>query len=229
MLISGLVLYLGFVSSTAANTHEFRHVSLFSATEDISEFESDAKESSRVFVGGFQLTEEDDFSLESCNQIEGQFESKTNCACSASLLRSNSVQFGCEHVHNFCNQWNICGKLVYAGTVEQESPASSSNFCIKNLRSLEEQNNFGDLCVTVEYDRNQKSVDESSRAVNRCNAQLGRNKCSCTTCGDGDGLRLDCSDTDSSLISTQCDKVSLVTTIKGKENAVRGYFPSFRS
>jgi hypothetical protein len=230
MMISGrTVLCLGYMASVVATVHEFRHDFLYASTEDEYDFEIDVKAASTVFVGGFQLTAEDDFSLEACNLIEVQFASKTDCACSTSLLQRSSVQFGCEHEHIFCNPWDICGRPVYAGTVGQESPASSSNFCLKNLRSRQEQNSFGDLCVTVDYDRNQEHVQGIDSTMKRCTAQLGRNKCGCTICGEGSGLRLDCSDTSSSLISTQCDKVSLVTTIKGNESLVRGYFPSFRS
>lgn len=234
MVIVGLfVLCLGYryMATVAASNHEFRRDFLYAATENEFEFESEVQEESlsTVFVGGFQLAAEEDFSEEACNQIEGQYSSKTVCTCSVSVLHSSSVQFGCEHEHNFCNPWDICGRPVYAGTVGQEKPSSSSSVCLKNFRSLQEQNSFGDLCVTVAYDRSQEYVDGGALTIERCTAQLGRNKCGCTVCGEGTGLRLDCSETSNSLKSTQCDKVSLVTTIKGNDTLVRGYFPSFRS
>jgi hypothetical protein len=230
MLIVGLtVLYLGYMATAAASSHEFRHDFLYAATENEFEFVSDVKEAvSKVYVGGFQLTVEDESSEEACSQIEGQFASKTDCTCSASTLHSSSVQFGCEQKHNVCNPWDICGRPVYAGIVDQETPSSSSSFCVKNLRSLREQNTFGDLCVTVNFDQSQEYVDGAALILKRCTAQLGRTKCSCTVCGGGNGLRLDCSETSNSLTSTQCDKVSLVTTIKS-DNLVQGYFPSFQS
>jgi hypothetical protein len=231
MLIVGLtVLCFGYMAKAAALAGELRHDFISAATENEFEFGSELKESfSRVFVGGFQLTAEEDFSEEACSQIEGQFASKTDCTCSVSFLHSSSVQFGCEHEHNVCNQWDICGRPVYAGTVGQESPSSSSSFCLKNLRSFQEQNTFGDLCVKVDYDRSQEFVDGDDSTIKRCTAQLGRKKCNCAVCGGGNGLRLDCSETSNSLTSTQCDKVSLVTTIKGNDNLVRGFFPSFLS
>jgi hypothetical protein len=234
------VFCLGLFTSVAIVAQDLRHNFQYTPTEDENEFDNEkriqvnsldtltASTATNFFVGGFRLTSEDGFALEACDLIVDQFESKTDCTCSLSTLHSSSVQFGCENKHTMCNPWDFCARPVYAGTVSLEDPVSSSNVCLKNLQNRQSQQKFGDLCVVVDHDRNEVATDEFDSTMKRCKAQIGRHHCNCTICGGGTGIRLDCSDSDIGLISTQCDGVSLVNTIKGQQNMVGGYFPSFQ-
>jgi hypothetical protein len=172
------------------------------------------------FVGHFRVSAEQGFALTACDLIEEQFVSKTVCTCSISMVKSSTVSFGCEHQDLSCNKSHFCGRPVYTGTVSLDSPVFRSNFCLKNFHIRGQHQGFGDLCV---------SVDQSREAglLGNCRAQLGTTKCKCSLCNGVDGIRLDCSDTDQSLISTTCDSIGLVTGIKGEVASVVGFLPSF--
>jgi hypothetical protein len=214
---------------------ELRHESQFASTENEFEFDYStkivrAKESeststgSTLFVGGFKLATEDDFVRDACDHIEDQFQTRTDCTCNLSLLQNSTVQYGCRNKHRTCNQQEFCARSVYTGTVSLESPVFLSDFCLKDLQK--HANVYGNLCVAVDYDSKALGEDNISK-IKGCRAQIGKRKCTCTICGGGSGIRLDCSDIEDSLISTRCDDVSVVTKIMQQDQKVGGYFPSF--
>ena len=219
---------LGFLLPLSLS-HELRHASEYTSTEN--EFEVDFDKEARVkasestmtrttlFVGGFQLAVEDDFTREACNLIEDQFLSRTDCTCNLSMLHSATVQFGCKHTDFICNQQEYCAQPVYTGAVGYETTVLSSDFCLNNLQK--DSKNFGNLCVAIDG-----SVD-TNITIRRCLAKIGKRKCDCNICGDGSGLRVDCTDIDSRLISRNCDVVNIVTNIKEGDQKVAGFFPSF--
>lgn len=178
-------------------------------------------EGKNLHVGDFKLDAGEGFALSSCSLIEGQFRYPTACTCSISMLHSSAVNFGCQPQDVSCNEWQVCSRPVYTGTVSLESPVMTSNFCLKDLHILGEERRFGDLCVLVEHGRGE--------AVNlkKCRAQIGAKKCDCNICNDGAGIRLDCSGVDQSLVSTQCDDISLILGIQGASDSIDEFLPSF--
>lgn len=175
----------------------------------------------KLYVGHFRANANPGFALTACGLIEEQFVSDTVCTCSISKVKSSDVRFGCQHRDILCNQWNVCGRPVYTGTVSLDSPVYKSNFCLKSYHVLGEKQAFGDLCVSVNQGR-------EVGLPGNCRAQLGTTKCKCSLCNGGDGILLDCSQINNSFVSTVCNEIGLVTGINGKNASVVDFLPSFR-
>jgi hypothetical protein len=212
---------------TASTAQELRHkIKIKYETENELEFASvveqkvaTTSDGTSLVVGDFHFNAEQGFALTACDMIEGQFMSNTVCTCSLSKVQSSIVHFGCEHEDVSCNKLQVCGKLAYTGTVGLERPVSTSDFCLKDLHILGEQRSFGDLCVSVDqgYDSGRQ----------KCRAQIGKAKCTCSICDGGYGIRMDCSNADASLVSTRCDEISSVRAIEGEIDTVFDFLPSF--
>lgn len=227
------VLFLGFFVPLSFS-QELRHSSFYTSTEN--EFELEFSKEARIkesesgivprtlFVGGFQLAIGDEFTREACDLIEGQFMLRTDCTCNLSMLHSSSVQFGCKNKHVTCNEGGFCAKPVYTGTLGYETSLISSDFCLNNLQK--DGKYFGNLCVAVD---GSTTDGGTNLIIRRCIAQVGKSKCDCTICGDGGGVRVDCTDIDRSLVSRNCDMVNIVTNIKQQDRKVEGFFASFMS
>jgi hypothetical protein len=213
-----------------SHSKELRHASMYTSTEN--EFELDFRKDFRIkeqdsnlvtkqlFVGGFQLSTGDEFTNEACNLIEDQFMLRSDCTCNLSMLHTSSVQFGCKNKHLICNEEEYCAKPVYTGTLGYETSLISSDFCLNNLQKGGK--NFGNLCVAIDG-----STTDTKLIIERCLAQVGKRKCDCAICGEGGGVRVDCTDIDSRLISKHCDAVNIVTNINQQDRKVAGFFPSF--
>ena len=229
-LYDGAVFLLGF-SLHLSFALELRHASAYTSTENEFEFdyskeirikESDSgKVSKTLFVGGFQLDTGDDFTRDACDHIEDQFILRTDCTCNLSMLHSSSVQFGCKNKHSICNEEEYCANPVYTGTLGHETSLISTDFCLNNLQK--DGNYIGNLCFAIDG-----FTKETDLIIRRCMAQIGKSKCDCTVCGEGGGVRVDCTNIDSRLMSKSCDVVSIVTTIN-QDRKVSGFFPSFIS
>ena len=225
------VIFLG-VFLPLSLSQELRHSSMYTSTENEFEFDFDkgaqiqesdsALTAKTLFVGGFQLEVGDEFTSKACDLIEDQFLLHTDCACNLSTLNSSMVQFGCKNKHLSCNEQDYCAQSVYTGTVGYETTGThiSTDFCLNNLQK--DGINFGNLCVAIDG----STVDNNLR-IKRCRAQIGKRKCDCTVCGDGGGIRVDCTDIDSRLISRNCDVIDIVTNIEQQDRKVAGIFPSF--
>ena len=176
--------------------------------------------SMRPHVGDFELNVDQNFPEIACGHIEGQFRSLTSCVCSLSMMHSSAVRFGCQHHDVSCNQWQVCARHEYVGAVSLDSPVLSSELCLRDLRILGEDQSVGDLCLSVNHDRD-------GLGVKTCMARIGGKKCSCAPCDGGSGIRLDCSSRHESLLSTKCDSINLVSAIKGERVTLNDFLPTF--
>jgi hypothetical protein len=213
-------------------SRELRHTSIYTSTEN--EFELEFSKEGRIkasesvvdtktlFVGGFQLATGDEFTGEACGLIEDQFVLRTDCTCSLSTLHSSTVQFGCKNENLICNEKEYCAQPVYTGILGYEKSRISTDFCLNNLQR--DGKTFGNLCVAIDG-----LTRDTNLIIRRCLAQVGKQKCDCTICGEGGGLRVDCTNIDSRLISRRCDAVNIVTNITQQDQHVTGFFPSFMS
>jgi hypothetical protein len=165
------------------------------------------------------LQEGDDSLQRVCSLVEAQFEDRVDCSCSGSPF--TSFNLNCEYLDVTCGAGGrTCGKPVIALSLA-DGGVFSAAACVKNFER--DGVALGDTCISVEL------CEGESNSFCDCTVTFDDQICdSCTVCGEGRGLALDCSNINAEAVTTECQAVNFDLSLNGDGESIVGFLPSFQ-
>jgi hypothetical protein len=154
-----------------------------------------------------------------CSLVESQFEDRVDCTCSGSPF--TSFNLNCEYLDTTCGAGGrTCGKPVIALSLA-DGGVFSAAACVTDFKR--DGVALGDTCISVDL------CEDDSNSFCDCTVTFDDQICdSCTVCGEGRGLALDCSNVNAEAVTTECQSVSFDLSLNGEGESIVGFLPSFQ-
>lgn len=151
-----------------------------------------------------------------CNIIESQFDEQVDCTCSGSPF--TAFNLNCEYVNTICSpDGKTCGSPVIALSLA-DGGVFSAAACVTNYQR--DGVAFGDTCISVD-------LCEDSDGFCDCTVTYDDQICnSCTVCGEGKGLALDCTNANAEAVTRTCQPINFDLDLGGG-GSIAGFLPTF--
>lgn len=216
MATSLQIVLVGAVLSTSCSASPLLAGNFFSTTNVVSK----TQQVGFTAVEHHRSLQEGDESLQKvCSLVEAQFEDRVDCTCSGSPFTSFNIN--CEYLDTTCSAGGrTCGKPVIALTLA-DGGVFSAAACVKDFER--DGVALGDTCISVDL------CEDKSDSFCDCTVTFDDKICdSCTVCGEGRGLALDCSNVNAEAVTTECQEINFDLSLNGDGESIVGFLPSFQ-
>jgi hypothetical protein len=216
MVASLQILLVGAVLSTSSSASPLPAGDFFSTTNVVSK----TQQVGFTAVQHQRALQEGDNSLQRvCSLVEAQFEDRVDCTCSGSPF--TSFNLNCEYLDTTCGAGGrTCGKPVIALSLA-DGGVFSAAACVKDYER--DGIALGDTCISVDL------CEDESDSFCDCTVTFDDQICnSCTVCGEGRGLALDCGNINAEAVTTECQAVNFDLSLNGDGESIVGFLPSFQ-